>query len=82
MLVGRASEWRAAAQVDLSVNTRASKALGPGHNMVCAVPAAAGPGMSKLRREHLHAASPSSVPGGLQVTSFPLQMFSPAPRGE
>ncbi|XP_043334836.1 la-related protein 4B isoform X2 [Cervus canadensis] len=43
----RASQWRAAAQVDLSVNTRASKAWAQGRNVVCAVRAAAGPGMSQ-----------------------------------
>ncbi|XP_052507322.1 la-related protein 4B isoform X3 [Budorcas taxicolor] len=43
----RASEWRAATQVDLSVNTRASKAWAQGRNVACAVRAAAGPGMSR-----------------------------------
>ncbi|XP_055287663.1 la-related protein 4B isoform X3 [Moschus berezovskii] len=43
----RASEWRAAAQVDPSVNTRATKAWAQDRNVVCAVRAAAGPGMSR-----------------------------------
>ena len=43
----RASEWRAAAQVDLSMNTGASKAWAQSRNVVCAVQAAAGPGMSQ-----------------------------------
>ncbi|XP_052507321.1 la-related protein 4B isoform X2 [Budorcas taxicolor] len=38
---------RAATQVDLSVNTRASKAWAQGRNVACAVRAAAGPGMSR-----------------------------------
>ncbi|XP_040103886.1 la-related protein 4B isoform X1 [Oryx dammah] len=46
----RTSEWRAAAQVDLSVNTSASKAWAQGRNVVCAVRAAAGPGMSQDSR--------------------------------